>query len=319
MAQEIITLTDSSTGAMARLLPGFGMNCYELQVPVGSRPIDVLWAEPDFASGNCRASGSGIPLLFPFPGRIAGTTLLWEGKAYELPEGDGLGNAIHGFVLQRPWRVLEQTSSRVVAQFHGSKDAPDLLTCWPADFLLTVTYEISGVALRTLFRIENPDERVLPCGIGTHPYFRVPLGGRRADDCVVRLPVSSTWELDNMLTTGKKRELHCAAEFQTGMRFGDMRFDNVFGDLLFEGDICTSSILDPDSGARMTMTSDRSFREYVVYTPPHREAICIEPYTSAPDAFRLRREGIDGGLRIIAPGQVFEASVTMAVGKASDG
>lgn len=313
MAQEIITLTDAATGATARLLPGFGMNCYEFKVPTDSKPIDVLWAEPNFASGTCRASGSGIPLLFPFPGRIAGTTLSWEGETYKLPAGDGLGNAIHGFVLDRPWRVLEQNNSRVIAQFHSSKDAPDLQKCWPADFLLTASYEITGTTLQSLYRIENPDQRALPCGIGTHPYFRVPLGGSRSDDCVVRLPVSSTWELENMITTGKKRSLHCAEQFHVGMRFGDMRFDNVFGDLVFKGDTCSSSIGDPESGNRMIMTSDRSFREYVVYTPPHREAICIEPYTCVPDPIRLQREGVDAGIRIIAPGEVFEATVTITL------
>ena len=72
--------------------------------------------------------------------------------------------------------------------------------------------------------MENPCDVPLPCGFGTHPYFRVPLGGVKADDCVVRLPVSARWELKDMLPTGQRVELADAAEFQAGQRFGDLQF-----------------------------------------------------------------------------------------------
>ena len=124
MATQIVTLTDSQSGATAKILASLGMNCYQFLVPDASGPIDLLWAEQGFEEGTKRASGSGIPLLFPFPGRIAGTSLLWDGKQYPLEAGDGLGNAIHGFVHERPWRIIEQEQSRVVAQFQASVDDP---------------------------------------------------------------------------------------------------------------------------------------------------------------------------------------------------
>ena len=59
----------------------------------------------------------------------------------------------------------------------------------------------------------------------------------------------------------------------------------------------------------MPASFDRAFRECVVYTPPHREAICIEPYTCVAGAFSLAEPGIDAGIRIVPPGGSFHARV----------
>jgi aldose 1-epimerase len=63
----------------------------------------------------------------------------------------------------------------------------------------------------------------------------------------------------------------------------------------------------------MTQRFDGVFRECVVYTPPHREAICIEPYTCVPGALELDRRGIAAGLRMVPPGDSFRAVVEISV------
>jgi aldose 1-epimerase len=313
MSVEVVTLVDSAAGSCAKITAGFGFNCYQFQVLHEGRTLDVLWSAANFDSGKQRPSGSGIPLLFPFPGRIQGVVFEWKGKRYQLQEGDGRGNAIHGFVHARPWRVIEQSAQRVVGQFQASADDAKLLECWPADFRITATYELTGSSLSAHFRIENPDQQPLPCGFGTHPYFRVPLGGASAEDCRVKLPVSSQWELKDMLATGTLLSLDNAGEFHEGLRFGDMALDDAFSWLEYRDGICTTSIYDPGSGRSMVMAFDSAFRECVVYNPGHRQAVCIEPLTCAPDPFRLTKLGIDAGLRVLAPGESFEARVQIRV------
>jgi aldose 1-epimerase len=313
MALENVVLTDSATGSRAQILARFGFNCYEFLANVNGREVDVLWAAENFANGEERPSGSGIPLLFPFPGRLRGTTFRWGGQEFQLPEGDGRGNAIHGFVMSRPWRVIEQNGSRVVGQFQASVDDSTILSQWPADFRITATYELTGTQLRSAFRIENPDEKPLPCGFGTHPYFRLPLGSATAADCVVKLPVTRHWDLVDMLPTGRCDDLADPDAYLGGMTFGEMTFDDVFGGLIFKADRCSAEIHDPGSGLTMAIEFDRAFRESVVYTPPHREAICIEPYTCVPGAFDLKESGAHYGVRVLAPGESFTAEVIMSV------
>lgn len=311
MAAQIETLSDSQSGAQARILVSQGLNCFEFRVPIEGDPVDVIWAEPDFAQGDKRASGSGIPLLFPFPGRIAGTTLSWDGSDYSLRAGDGRGNAIHGFVHERPWRIVEQAPARLVAQFQASTDDPELLKSWPADFRITATYQVQGNCLSSHFTLENPDDHPLPCGFGTHPYLALPADRSRAERCQVKLPVSSSWELRDMNATGKKLPLEDASVLQRGQAFGSLNYDNVFSDLVFSGGTCEASIEDVDTQQRIVVGCDRAFREFVVYTPPHREALCIEPYTCVPDPFRLEPAGVNAGLRVLSPGESFQARVEM--------
>src|SRR5687768_7376813 len=114
---QIIELTDPTCGTQARILASFGFNCYSFQARLRGAPVELLWSVPNFESGTERPSRSGIPILFPSPGRIAGTTFRFGGREYPLEAADGQGNAIHGFVLNRPWRVIEQSPQRVVGQF----------------------------------------------------------------------------------------------------------------------------------------------------------------------------------------------------------
>ncbi len=311
MSLECITLKDETAGASARILPGLGFNCFEWQLSHAGRRVDVLWAAADFAAGSERPSGSGIPLLFPFPGRIPGTRFRWEGREYPLVAGDGRGNAIHGFVLDRPWRVLQSSATRVVGEFHASRDDPSLRDRWPADFRIRVDYELTATALKSQITIDNPDDKPLPCGLGTHPYFRLPLGGGSADECLVQLPVTRRWELVDMLPTGRCLAVDDAAALQAGRPFAELQLDDVFSGLQFADGLCRASIHDPGSGTRLRLLFDDVFRECVVYTPPHREAICIEPYTCVPGAYELQARGEDVGWRVLPPGEAIVARVEM--------
>ncbi len=310
---DAIHLRDEVSGAEAAILPGFGFNCYRFRVVFDNRPIEVVWSEPEFESGQKRASGSGIPLLFPYAGRIRGQTLRWNGRQWPLEGDDRRGNAIHGYVLNRPWRVLEQSGCRVVGQFQASVDDPRLLDKWPADFRMTATYELSGAALSSSFLIENPDERPLPFGFGTHPYFCVPLGGQFAEACRVELPVGQRWEVVEMLATGRRLAVESPAAYRAGLLFGQMQFDDAFTDLQFDGGRCRCGIVDPDSARRLVVEFGREFRECVVYNPPHRQAVCIEPLTWCPNGFELAEQGIDAGVKILPPGESLQCGVLMRV------
>jgi aldose 1-epimerase len=312
MTLETISLHHAASGARAMILRGMGFNCYSFQAAVAGEPVETLWAADDFTTGKARASHSGIPLLFPFAGRLRGTQFTFQGRQYTLPAGDGIGNAIHGFVLDRPWRVLEQTAARVVGEFQASRDDASILDHWPADFRITVSYELDGPSLTSDIKIENPDSRPLPFGLGTHPYLRVPLGaGGNADDCVVTVPADEYWELVGMLPTGKRLPAQGARALSGGMRFADTRLDDEFSGLSFVGGTARATIEDPHSKRTLAIEFDRQFQVCVVYNPPHRQAICLEPYTCATDTFALAEQGIETGLRVLAAGEVFATRVVI--------
>ena len=313
MSLEIVTITDPVYGSKAKILPGVGFNCYGFSVASPSGPVEVLWSAPDFTDGTAKPTGSGIPLLFPFAGRLRGTSFRFQDKQYELEAGDGIGNAIHGFVFNRPWRVKEHSQDRVVGQFQASVDDESLLKRWPADFRITVTYQIAGNSLTSEIVIENPDDKPLPFAFGMHPYFRVPIGGKSADECVVKIPVGNSWQLEELLPTGETTVPPVVEQLSSGMAVADMKLDNVFGKLTSDNHRVVTSIHDPQSGRTVSQEFDDQFVACVVFNPPHREAVCIEPYTTIPDPFWLREQGIDPHLMILAGGESFRTKIEIRV------
>jgi aldose 1-epimerase len=155
---------------------------------------------------------------------------------------------------------------------------------------------------------DNPGSTPLPCGLGTHPYFRIPLGGQQAADCEVSLPVTRQWELVNLIPTGRLIDLPPFLG-PAATRFDAINADNALTGLIYDNNQATATIIDPRGGTKLAIAFSQPFRECVVYTPPHREAICIEPLTSVPCAIQLQGPAIDTGLMVLGPGEQCTASV----------
>ena len=314
-----IDLRDPVTGATARIHPAVGFNCASFVAVIDGAPVETLWSEPDFvASGAGKSTRSGIPLLFPFAGRIGDASYTWEGRTYPLTTaGRSDANAIHGFVVDRPWRVIALAADRAEAEFQGSIDAPETLAEWPSDYRIRVAYALEGNALHCDVRIDNPGDAALPFGFGTHPYFRVPLGGGDADACRVTVPALEFWPLADMLPTGERLPVDAARDLRHGVPFRDIQVDDVLSSLIASDGAIVATVLDPTSGIEVRQSWTMAFPHCVVYTAPARESIAIEPYTTAPDAFRLRDAGIDPDLVVLQPGEAWHVRITIAVARAA--
>jgi aldose 1-epimerase len=309
----VIEIRDAATGSSARILPDLGFNCFQFQAVVGHKLVEVLDALPGFESGTIKASSSGIPLLFPFPNRIRKGQFNWRGESYSLPGTDKWQNAIHGLCFDRPWRVTAKGEDFVTGEFQLSVDAPDRVGYWPADFILEVDYELIGPRLRANFRITNPGDRDLPWGLGTHPYFKLPLAGGRVEDCTVDAPARKLWELVDCLPTGQTITPPDDKELFDGAYVTALKLDDVYTDLDYDGPQFDLLVIDEASGIQITQTCPPIFREVVAFTPPNRGAVCLEPYTCVTDAINLAAQGIDSGLRVLAPGTEFHTWIDIAV------
>lgn len=310
-----ITIYDPHGPAEATILPEVGFNCFRYETEILGQRVSVLDAMPGFAEGSAKPSGSGIPILFPFPNRIRAGKFEWAGRTYEIPGTDKWGNAIHGFVLNRPWRVIDQARDFVTAQFQLSVDAPDRLAQWPCDFQLEVRYELYLGRLRAHFTVTNPGTEDLPWGLGTHPYIKLPLAtGSSADDCTVEVPADRRWELVDCLPTGQQLELDDAYDLRDGATCSKLSLDDVYTQLRVDGPQFDCVLIDARAGYQVTLTAPPIFREIVMFTPPSRGAICIEPYTCVTDAINLEAQGLDAGLRVLAPGSEFCTWLDLAAG-----
>ncbi|MGH7127034.1 MAG: aldose 1-epimerase [Planctomycetaceae bacterium] len=318
MTHDTVTITDPATGSTARVAAHLGFNCFAFTAMIGGEPVEILDAPADFAEGRERPSAYGVPVLFPFPNRIRGGVFTWDGREYKLPESavpfDGTGNAIHGFALDRAWRIIAAEEDSVIGQFQLSLDAAYRKEYWPADCFIEMRYSLSGTTLRAEVRIANPDERPLPWGFGTHPYFRLPLAKTSAAKaCRVEAPADEQWELVGCLPTGVKRPIEPSADLRGGAGFEGLKLDDVLSGLKSAGDVLECVIADEAAGIQVAQRCDAIFRELVAYTPPGRNAVCLEPYTCVTDAIHLEQQGIDAGLRVLPPGEEVRTWIEIAI------
>jgi aldose 1-epimerase len=316
----VVLLTDRATGSGAAVWPAHGFNCYRWHVPVeGER--ELLFTNPQFFDEE-RPTRGGIPVLFPFPNRIRDGRFAWAGKEYQLPLGDPAGkNAIHGFACRKPWRVVDQgadeASAWVTGEFQGAVDSPETRDQWPADYRLRLTCRLASNRLRLEALVENPDQVPLPFGLGYHPYFRVPL--MSDEETYVHVPAQSYWELQDSLPNGIRDAAQGMRDLTKPRPLHELQLDDVLTDLDTEvqsgtDSLCRRGQIESRGGAlRVQLLASPAFREVVAFTPPHRQAVCLEPYTCTTDAINLQQRGVNAGLRVLAPGEQWVGVVEMAV------
>ena len=310
-----VTIADSHAGSTARIASELGFNCFDFRVIMNGQSLNVLDSVPGFEMGGQRASGSGIPILFPFPNRIRAGRFSWEGRDFALPVTDRFGNAIHGLCLDRPWRIIAQGTNFVTGQFQLSVDAPDRVPYWPSDFVIEVHYKLVENCLRCSFSIFNPTNRSLPWGLGTHPYFKLPLAtDSRMEDCLIEVPAAQRWELIDCLPSGRRLELDEWHDLRDAAYLGSVMLDDVYTSIQSQGRSFDCRILDEKSGLQVTLTAPPVFREIVAFTPPGRQVVCLEPYSCPTDAVNLTARGIECGWRTLKPCEEFQTWHTNTVG-----
>ena len=309
----VYTLADEAGTCRAEVWPFFGFNCLRWQVrtPDGAWG-DVLYAAPDWEA-NPVPTRSGHPILFPFPNRFEGGRFTFRGKTYQLPLNESSGkHAIHGFTPRSSWQVVGVESgvaeARLTGKFRLPDDSPPAAESWPGPVNLSVSYVLTATALRVEGEVTNPGAATVPCGLGYHPYFCLPTApGAAADDMVLTSSAATLWPADDGIPTGERVPVPAEFDFRTPRPVGGLVLDRLFTDLGLDrakaGEPVEVARLGHRSApGRVAVSVSPAFRELLLFTPPHRRAVAIEPYTCASNAPNLEGRGIDAGWAVLPPG-----------------
>lgn len=295
-AGDRMTLTAGD--ARGEVLPAVGCNCVRWQI--GGR--DLLYCPPPDELTE-RPTRGGIPVLFPFPNRIRDGRFVWEGREYQLAKNDSTReNAIHGFSPRAAWQVLGTASGTDCASLDAAFSIP---ADWPASGVLELRIRLTPTALRYEALVLALD-RPLPFGLGYHPYFAT------TPDCRVQTPARARWELVDSLPTGRRMPVDTERDLREPKPVAGLKLDDVYTDFPdtapdSDGLIERGRVEYPGTGVLRVRTSP-AFRELVLFNPPHRKAVCVEPYTCPTDAIHLQ-EREDVGWRVLPPGGRWEGVV----------
>ena len=203
--------------------------------------------------------------MAPFAGRVRDGAFTFRGRRWQLPI-DMPPHAIHGTVLDRAWRMLDD---RTIVTDLG----PD----WPFAGRVIQRFELNDGRLS--FRLEVHADEPMPASIGWHPWFvRQPPG------------VAGTLQLDLAAGAMYRRD---AAGIATTDRTAPVPgpWDDCFTDLR------RPPVLRWPDFLELTIGSD--CHDWVVYTIP-TEALCVEPQTAPPDALNTGPAIVEPGRPLIA-------------------
>ncbi len=272
--------------------PAGGANC--LAFRAGARDL----IEPVPAPDAARATPTrwGCPILFPFPGRIAGGRYRIAGREYRLPLTAPDGQAhLHGFAPRRGWRVVDRDADSCVCAFDRALLAPEEARAYPWPFALTVRWSVRPGLLRADVAVANPGDDPLPFGFGLHPYLAV------AEDAIVRVPATRAWPHREGLPTGPPAPAMGPwpwAALEPG------------ASTLLTG--LPKTTIEATAGAIALRFPGDRLGEVVLYRPPGRAAVCIEPWTSVSGAAASLAPGAPHGLVHLPAGATWDAWIELA-------
>jgi aldose 1-epimerase len=253
------------------------------------------------AAGDVRRFSS-YPLL-PFSNRIAGATLRWNNAVYPLRRYlDELPHAIHGNGWRRSWHVVEQAPARATLELAHTA-AGESAREWPFAYRARQTFALASDALAMTLSISNAGAVPFPFGLGWHPFFP------RNPATVVGFAAAGVWRTDPTLLPTRFAPVPLSWNFEPPRAIAATTLDNCFA-----GWRPPATVAWPDRGLRAAISADAGCDYLVVFVPPDRDFLAIEPVTHMTDAFNRAAAGAPStGTRLLAPGATFSCSMRIAV------
>lgn len=215
-----------------------------------------------------------------FAGRLSGGVLQIDGKAYPLPNQDGitLHGGEHGFG-RKYWKIDAVSQSPKKPEIRLKYLSPHLEEGFPGNLHVTVTYRLIGNSL--IIRHEATTDRPTVVNLTNHSYFKIdhqPLISR------YRLQIAAQKRLETdarLLPTGHLIDVaNTEFDFRREQQLEDTLLDTPFALDGAEG--FAAQVYSPVS--RMRLRAYTNQPAVVVYTPEDFPSICLETqnYPDAP-------------------------------------
>ena len=289
------------------IVPETGASVASGQVRISGEWRDVLRPTPPESLRDHSDCSSYV--LAPWSNRVRDGRLRFDGRAWQLRITTDDGTAIHGAVIEYPWRVVEQTATRLVLEFDS---AGFVGVNFPWQFRAQVTYELNGERFEWRTALTNADHETFPAGLGHHPYFVRRLtdtgGGALGGEALLQINCDRGYQLENAMALGEAAEVPPRADFRELRALGDAFVDDCLTGRT--GDV--AALISYPGALDVSIEADALLSHVVVYLPVEKPFFAVEPVTNANDAFTLDAAGVPGvGVFTVPPGETREAAFAL--------
>jgi aldose 1-epimerase len=250
--------------------------------------------------------------MAPWANRLDQDAFYANGKKYLL--NPQLGNfrrdpnqrPIHGLLaISSAWKVVsvkaDQKKAEVTSRLEFWRH-PDLMAQFPFAHTLEMTYRLQGGELEVETALFNHAVAPMPVAVGYHPYFQVQDAPR--DQWKVHVAAKEQLVISDLLIpTGESKPSLLADP----VSLAETTLDDVFSGLVRD-EKGRAHFWFQGVRQRVTVTFGPKYQIGIVYAPPGRDFICIEPMAAITNAFNLAQSGVYKQLQSVPPDGVWRES-----------
>ena len=284
-------IQESATSNRFVVVPELGGIVRQLSLRKGVTLFSLL-KTPATPNALSEDTQSASELLFPFASRIPDGKYKFLGKHYQLALNNG-DNAIHGLVRKNIFNVVEQVVAADHAYIKLSYEIREP-EGYPFSVDFTVKYKLSADGIFSLtYEAKNIGTDPCPTMFGWHPYFQ--LGNEIVDAWKINIPSDTIVVFDNRMSPVETAPF----PIQGSMPLFKKALDNAFI-IKSSEDRAVTQLVSENQHVTLQVeqeVGEGKFNYLVVYTPPARDCVGIEPLTANVNSFNNGE-----GLTTLAPG-----------------
>lgn len=282
----------------AVFLPDQGMLCASLR----HRGQELLRRLERPHAAAAAGVAIGMPLLHPWANRLAGLAYRAAGRQVEIDPYSPLlhydANALllHGVPWSRlRWRVAASTPGRARAQLHWR--SPAQRAVFPFEHTLELDVVLGQSSLDVATTLHACAGEAVPVAFGFHPHLGLPDTPR--GQWRLSLPAMRRLPLDALgLPCGSSRYFPGEQALLATRALDDH----------FALDAASATLAIEDHCRRLGVELLEGYSHAQVYAPPGHDYVALEPMTAPVNALDSGQ-----GLRVLAPGQRFQARFRVTV------
>lgn len=280
------------------ILPEYGASLSFLRYKKGDKSLDIL--RPTNKEKAKDANSSSMFLMLPFCGRIRGGSFTYWGILRKVPKNQtGISDPIHGDGWKSQWTVKSQSENSITLIMNHDKASGG----YPFSYSAEVVYTLNENELEVSISVSNPAALPMPCGLGVHPFFV------KEKEVQLNFKTQVVWSNESDPIFDQPYTTPTTWQFEGGKPLKNAVFDTCFGG--FEE---KATIIYPENGVTIDITTDDLFHHVVLYAPKGKSFFCLEPTTCASNAFNLAANGVIGtGIRSIGPGQKLTGQIKFKI------
>jgi len=310
------------------LLPGRGMNVYQITADIPGRGEIPLLNSPPLEELATRLNGTGRDefgnasfsfggaFLVPYPNRVLGQlssdgqsiTTSWQGHTLVLPangRGPGTKFAVHGLILNAKAKDL-QTHSMSDGQTETAEiDGGDFGGHWLSSTNLSFVIALTADAVDVEITARNVGGETEPVAIGWHPYFLIPSGDRT--QARLHVPATMMAVAKDAIPTGQLVPVTGTAyDYQSvrGVPLDDNALDTNFSHFKRTNGNIDVSVADPASGYGFRIEGiSPQIQTVQVFSPQRSSFVAVEDQFNYTDPFGKEWGKMNTGMVPLRPGQ----------------